>query len=308
MSEKSDNLNPHQMLMALADGELDPAAKLEALRHITTDPQAASLVQQQLQLRSAVKRAVSAEPPPSDDLVNAVSALAFQMSPDTSALSGDTRPSTAAMISPLSPGVAGGNSIGRRRGPIRVAAAIGLLAAGILLGRLSVGDRSKPVAITPETTNPSATVDVVPARFVSAATEVHVRCSRAAKHDYGQWPQTLVSIEEPFKKYVGNSDQAYPDLSGIGFTYVGCGPCGRPEQHGVHLLYRSTTGTDTLSLFVEPYKKQIDLPVGQCHYASGSEIHPVLTWRTDELVFILVGNARIPVEKAREALRLPTPI
>lgn len=164
------------------------------------------------------------------------------------------------------------SSVARRWVPLGVAAAIALLAGGTLIGRFALQPDRPTIATHPDR-------DVLPANYIAAATQIHVRCSRGVEHHpHGGWPKTLVSIEEPVKQYVNNNSQHYPDLSSIGFKYLGCGPCGRPEETGVHLLYRSTAGTDTLSLFIEPFTNQVDLAPGTCCYSRTSDVHPVLVW------------------------------
>lgn len=281
MPDPRDNLPSQQRLMAYADGELDADAALSAMRQVAADPAASQAVEQQLRLRQAVSRAVHAEPGPSDDLARRVSAMAFQM--------------------PAEPA-------GRLRWMrLGIAAAVAMLAVGILIGRFALSPDQPTVANRGVTVVPVAAV--LPDEYVKSATQVHVRCSRGTDHHSGRgWPVEMASLETPVKQYANNQDLAYPDLSSIGFNYVGCATCGRPEQRGVHLVYRSVGGTDTLSLFVEPYTQQVDLPPNACRYCPKSDVHPVLVWRTEKLVFIMVGNARTPIEKARVAMKLPEPI
>ncbi|QOV91652.1 anti-sigma factor family protein [Humisphaera borealis] len=281
MPDPTDNLDATQRLMAFADGELNAAQQLEAMRAVAADTDAAKVVEQEIRLRQAVARTLSAGPGPSEALQRSVAALAFQMPAATTA-----EPS----------------SVARRWVPLGVAAAIALLAGGTLIGRFALQPDRPTIATHPDR-------DVLPANYIAAATQIHVRCSRGVEHHpHGGWPKTLVSIEEPVKQYVNNNSQHYPDLSSIGFKYLGCGPCGRPEETGVHLLYRSTAGTDTLSLFIEPFTNQVDLAPGTCCYSRTSDVHPVLVWRTQNLVFFMVGNAKAAVESARTAMKLPEPI
>lgn len=286
MPEHRDNLTPQQRLMAYVDGELDADAALVAMRQISADPTAARLVEQELRLRQSVARAIDAEPGPSDDLVRKVAAMSFQMP-------------SAADMSTLAPGI--------RWIRMGIAACIAMLGIGVLIGRFAL--TSGPAPITGPGVGITPVAEVMPAEYIKSATQVHVRCSRGTDHHAGEgWPADVAGLEEPFRQYINNQDLTYPDLSSIGFKYVGCASCGRPQQQGVHLMYRSVNGADTLSLFVEPYKNQVNLPPNACRYCPRSDVHPVLVWRTDNLVFFFVGNAKTPVEKARQAMKLPDPI
>jgi len=289
MAHSDEPRSAADLLKAYADGELEGTEKLAAMRRAAADPSATRAVEQELQLRNAVRRLVAAEPPPPPELVKAIEAMAFQMpTPMESGPRGD--------VANLRSGTAWQRLAA-------VAAAILLLLGGILIGRLTP---MRPPVVQDLGNQPQA--QIIPASYVDSATKVHVGCSRREKHhEHEGWPQAMAVIEGPITQYAHNNNQPYPDLSSIGYHYLGCGPCGRPTQQRVHLLYRNTAGTDTLSLFVEPFTNQVNLGVNQCHCLR-SNIHPALVWRTANLVFFLVGNDLDTVEKAGALIGVPKPI
>lgn len=284
MSDPLDNLTPARRVWAYADGELDAGRSAETLGRLAADPAAARAVEHEVRLRAAVARLLSDVPPPGDDLVRKVSALAFRM------------PVAAEGSRPL------GVRPAWRRPAVAAAAAV-LLAAGLLVGRYVT-----PVA-SPVAQNPTPAAAAIPVGFVTDATRIHVRCSRAADHDsHVGWPASYAALENPVRRYAGG-ERPYPDLSGIGFRFAGCGPCGRPGQQGVHILYRAAAGPDAISLFVERDQGQFAIDPGRPYDCTRPDgVHPVFAWRAEGLVFFLVGNAREPVEQARRALKLPEPV
>lgn len=292
MAEPTDPLSTAPILSAYADGELDLVRQADTLRRLAADASAVRAVESQVRLRDAVSRVLSNVPPPDSDLLTKVEALAWQMPV------GDQ---VAAMASSNTV-----SRVPRTWFPYAAAAAVALVASGLLIGRYALPQipSSTLVAI-----NKPAPERPVPISYVDAGTRTHVHCSQFAEiHDHDGWPADLAALNVPIKKYLA-SDQPHPDLSRVGYRYVGCGPCGRPMQTGVHLLYQGRNAGDSLSLFIEPFKGQVSIPIGECHACRGPEAaHPVYVWRTSELVFMLIGNAKEPVEAVRKQLNVPSPI
>ena len=101
------------------------------------------------------------------------------------------------------------------------------------------------------------------------------------------------------------SSHPYPDLSGIGFRYVGAGPCGDPLPDTIHLLYKSNRpGTfAALSIFVQSYHNQYPLSLDQIYTASDArDPFPMLVWRTEKVVYFLLADDEQTEHRAASAI------
>ena len=126
----------------------------------------------------------------------------------------------------------------------------------------------------------------------------------------GTWPQALGDLGPPLKAYLGRP-VPYPDLSPIGYAYVGAGPCDKPLENAAHLLYRSTEPNrdDTISLFVQKYDGRSPIEPGKVYRIAGKDAaHPMIVWRHGEMVFYLVGNDEQPVLKAAKQMKVDVPL
>jgi hypothetical protein len=289
MSDPLPPLSPDQLLPAYADDELDAARRAEVLTRLASDPAAARAVEGQVRLRAATARAMRDVAGPDAELTRKVEAMAWQMPPAAGRRGGT-----------------GGRWMPRFAG---VAAAIALVGVGVMLGRYAanpvpVGQTAPVVAaIEPAVHDP-----LVPVSAVSFLTRQHVLCSRFPDHHPAQWPAQVAKLEEPVRQYLGGA-AAHPDLTGVGYHYVGCGPCGRPTETSVHMMYHGRNAGDVVSLFIEPYHGQVAIAPGACYACTAAEAaHPVIVWRTNDLVFYLVGDGRGQVEKVRQTMKLPQPI
>jgi hypothetical protein len=188
----------------------------------------------------------------------------------------------------------------RRTLPLAAAASIAFLAIGVMLGRTGLHGPAEAIG-------PSSLP--VPATYIAEATRTHVDCSRYPSLHTGSWPQALGDLGPPLKAYLGRP-VPYPDLSGIGYEYVGAGPCARPLEHAAHLLYRSTTPKDveTVSLFVQQYDGHSPIQPGKVYRIAGKDAaHPMIVWRYADMVFYLVSDAEEPLEKAARAIHVEVP-
>ena len=91
----------------------------------------------------------------------------------------------------------------------------------------------------------------------------------------------------------------------MGYKLVGAGPCRKPLEGTVHLLYRSTVKdvNDTLSIFVQPIDAQTQLEPGRFYLVSDpASAHPMFAWRTARRAYFLVGDEMETTERARGAL------
>ena len=148
----------------------------------------------------------------------------------------------------------------------------------------------------------------IPPTLITSVTKIHVDCSRFEPQLHaGPFPtappyDTLAKeVKEEF-----HSQVPYPDLSSIGYSLIGAGPCRKPLENTVHLLYGSTKPTvrDTLSIFVQPYTAQVQVEPGHMILVSGDVPHPMFVWRSDRAVYFLVTDDLETADKAREVMQV----
>jgi anti-sigma factor RsiW len=291
MSEQAQEDEARRYLSALADGESDELTAEQrdtVLHHLATHPQAAAWLAAEVQLRQAVSQYLAKGAAlPSDALRERIQDLAragemaFELSstkqPAVTAPS-PRRPMRAWFIWPAA------------------AAAMVFLAVGLWMGREIYGG-------SPSGGGP------VPATLVADVTHIHVDCSRAPELHNAPFPKELGNLEGSLEKYLGRP-VPWPDLSSIGYKYIGAGPCAKPLENTAHLLYRAIGGpvTDTVSLFVQRDGPQ-DLQEGKVYWAAGKDAaHPMIVWRRDNMTFYLVGDADKPVIQAARVMGVAVPL
>ncbi len=289
MPEEPQEDEARRYLSALADGESEELTSQQreaVLHHLATHPQAAAWLANEVQLRQAVSHYLAeASAPPSDALRRRIQALAQtgetatgQVSAQPCAAPSRRRPGPAWIIWPTA------------------AAAIVFLAVGLWMGREIYGG-------SPARTGP------VPASLVADVTHIHVDCSRAPDQHTAEFPKELGDLKGSLEKYLGRP-VPWPDLSSIGYQYIGAGPCAKPMENIAHLLYRAKGGpiTDTISLFVQRDGPRT-LQEGKVYWAAGKDAaHPMIVWRRDNMTFYLVGDADQPVIEAAKVMGVGTPL
>ena len=216
MAEPIDPSNADRYLTAFADGELDTAQGRAVLHYIAGHPEAASRVESELKFRQAVGRAMTSTPAPSASLRDAIGRMKVETEAAPAASVASAKPTMT--FRPAEPGIdkrrLGRRLFLRRTLPLAAAASIAFLAIGVILGRNG---------LHPTTDAASGTPLPVPATYIAEATRTHVDCSRYPSLHTGSWPQALGDLGPPLKAYLGRP-VPYPDLSGIGYEYVGAGP------------------------------------------------------------------------------------
>lgn len=266
-----DNIGEY--LAAFADGELDAAQTLAVLNYLHGRPELLEALRTQQRLRVAAERAIRVSSPPvPDEVRRRIEAMAVAQPP-------------AAAAAPW------------RRRWVMPAVAAALLVGGVLAGRFAFPPRTKPPVV--------ATADVVPPTLVAHASRVHADCSRlgGAMHTAG-FPTELGGLAALVKSDL-NSQDAHPDLSPIGFEFIGAGPCAAPLAGTAHLLYRSTTPGHPrwMSVFVQPFSGQFALDQGKIYDLSGPRSpFPVLAWRTGRVVYFLIGDDPDATDRGRTNL------
>jgi anti-sigma factor RsiW len=250
-------------LMAYADGELDAAAAARVRAHVASNPAAANKVALHNKLREAGRRAAQgiAVPP---GLLQRVEALAAAQSPERAA----TRTSDAARP--------------RWRIGFRMAVAAVLVLGVSLAVWMQVNGGADVV-------RGSA---VVPVEWVSSTSKVHINCAKHEAHFAPQFSRTLHELPGSLREYLGH-DATCPDLSKLGYEFVGCGPCTVPGGKTAHLLYKHAGGGGggPVSLFVQLDKGQLPLADGKVYLSKdagdGTEM---IIWRGQGVVYYLVGE------------------
>ena len=286
MSEALNESNIQAHLTAFADGELDAAQILEVLHHLSAHPEALEMLRIQQQLRLSAFRSIrKVTPPVPDDLKRRIDAIVANDASD--------RDESKRIIAQK----AGFGWVWRG-----IAAAV-LLGIGIYTGNLLPWHKAPTSVSNPELASG------IPSTLIAAVTRVHVDCSRFAPQLHsGPFPTTAplgalaTDVEKEFHTQV-----PYPDLSSIGYSFVGAGPCRKPLENTVHLLYRSVKPTlrDTLSVFVQPYKGQVTIQPDRMILVGGADsAHPSFVWRTQNAVYFLVTDDLQIANQARDVMQI----
>jgi anti-sigma factor RsiW len=255
-----DNLAEY--LTAWTQGELDTDQADRLHAYLRANPGAAGKLDQSLRLAAEARRAlVALAPPATAELRDRVAALANRST---------GRPSSIKIFrSPAS----------------RAWAAAVLVAVGI---GLIVGHAMTRPAIVSQTT-----AEVIPAEIVQRVGRIHGECARVADRLHANgYPTDTTALQSDVEADF-HTDLPHPDLSSVGFRYIGAGPCGDTLPNTVHLLYKSLRPTSiaAVSLFVGPYHGQYPIDPGRVYTASDDrDPFPMLVWRTDKVVYFLLAD------------------
>ena len=292
MSDPIGEHNIHEYLTAFADGELDAADNLAILDYVSQNPDMVRLMRDQQRLRLTALRAVRGSTPP---VPAALRAQIESMAVATLAADRARPAQTEARR----------NRAHRFLGVAAAVAAsllVGLVAGGLAARLLRSSPQLAPPAIA-QLPTPVAPAEVVPVGLVTAATRVHVDCSRLADrlHSVGYPPQ-FTDLAASVRQDLGREDTPYPDLSSIGYRLVGAGPCGKPLEGTVHLLYKSPRPESVISLFVQAHTGRFAMSPGTLYTLSGTEApFPAYAWRTERVVYFLVADNEEAADRARAA-------
>lgn len=305
--------NIHAYLTAFADGELDAADNLAILDFLARNPDTVRLMRDQQRLRLVALRAVRGSTPTAPAAlrgqIEAMAAATLAAGPIPEA----TVPRPAA--GGRTPEADGPNR--RRPWPVSAAVVASLvlgLAAGGLAGRFLLSPRDAtpdavarallPAASPDKGTMGAGAADVVPVGLVTAATRLHVDCSRLADrlHAAGYPPQ-FGELAAALRQDLVGGNVPFPDLSGVGYRFVGAGPCGDPLEGTIHLLYKSPPPESVISLFVQRNAGQFPMRAGTLYTLSAAGApFPVHAWRTERVVYFLVADDQESADRARAAI------
>jgi anti-sigma factor RsiW len=242
-------------LMAYADGELEGAAAERVRRHLEGDLAAQSKVKLHHRLCAAGRRCLGEVEVP-DDLKARVGNVVTEVTTPTQ----------------------------QRRmyiGYLSAAAAVLLIAAG---GWAVWAFSNRGVEVLRRS-------DLVPVSYVTSAAQRHINCSKHAEHFHAGFPRKVEEMPASLRQYLGH-DAVCPDLTKLGYRFIGCGPCTIPGGKTAHLLYRPINGQGgCVSLFVQPDEGQLKLENGRVYFARDeADATPMIIWRSEGVVYYLVGE------------------
>ena len=280
-----------EMLLALADGELDFADQPQVMSKIAEDPKAAHRLAHEQRLKQACSKAMDGpEMKCPDELAGKLLAMA-----------GDATKKTPALAQAQQAPYAGPPVIARigRWAPAAVAAVL-LLAAGVLFNQAS------------NTNNGLGTTEVGHPSFekIQQLTGRHFDCAERPDRlknpdqfggeDFEQLPGRL---SDYFKT---DADKLSLNLDGMGYEYQLTGTCSLPGSGAVHIVYhKQEDSKQSISVWIVPAKPEHDtLKEGRVYTAVGDNLlRPVIFWRDGGLLYYLVGDSIEDCDKAVQQLR-----
>lgn len=267
---RDDNLNDY--LTALADGELDAETALTMWKYLADHPQVLQWLRDQQRLTLAARRSSIGTTPPT--LRVSIEELLRSNPPAT-----DEQPYPIQAVT------------GRPHAFGKWSAVAGLL----------VGIVGTWISLRPATTPP-----VLPVTMVVHASRIHGDCSRLADGLHAaSFESTAADLAASVRADLQTKDP-YPDLSSLGFRYVGAGPCGAPLEGTIHLLYRTTQPglNSSVSIFVQSNRGQFEMGGSQVYTVSSpSSPFPMTAWQTNLVVYFLLADDE-PTQNAVKELLL----
>lgn len=281
-----------QMLLALADGELDFADQPEVLGRIAEDPKAAHRLAYEQRLKQACGKAMDGpEMKCPNELAGELLAMAGGSSP---AVNPSTRSSTAAAQPYAGPPVIA--RIGRWA-PAAVAAVL-LLAAGVLFNQASnAGPGDGSVILS--------TSDIQ--KFTGRHFDCAERPDRLKNPDQFGEAKDFEQLPGKLGDYFNtDANKLSLNLGGIGYDYQLTGTCSLPGSGAVHIVYHKNASPDkSISVWIVPTKPEHDkLQEGRVYSEVGDNLlRPVIFWRDGGLLYYLVGDSIEDCDKAVQQLR-----
>lgn len=308
MSNPDTPNSTHDLLSALADGELDLRESTDALARIADDPQGAQRIAFQQQLRRSV---ASAMDEPAMRCPEALRARVERVAQDAAADSAPTNPAPAPATTAPAPAAPTPTTAPRPAGP-PVLARIGrwapaAVAAILLIAATGVFFAGRPVAQS----GPSPTVLDVNTIQTFASHHMHCAEDPASRlHHPERFGEGLDELPGHLADYFDRSaDGVAFDLSAVEYDYQLAGVCNLPGSGAVHLVYRHHDHPDrAMSLWIVPAKPEVveQMTPGRVYIETAKDLdHPVILWEDSGLLFYLVGDSLEDAQHAVHALRHP---
>lgn len=272
-------------LICYIDGELPPTGARIIEQAIAEQPVLRDRLESLRNLRVISRDVIRRSTPPvPEELAARIAAISKEFvsaAQDSSPARGVDQLSDRSR--PAKPGGFLGLRISAGRGLALAAAATLVLAlAAWLVANGSGGGRVltglEPAGMT------SQTVSLLEAR--------HLKCVMMGNNFADvSFPKVLKDVGPAVRAFL-NDDVAAPDLSDVGLEFVGVGPCDMPGGKTLHWLYKSTSQPSVfVSLFVQPYSQQVPFSPDTAVVVAGPTAkHPLLVWRSETLVFYLIGD------------------
>ena len=297
MDMQRDNDKPmtmDEMLMALADGELDFADQPQVLAKIADDPKAAHRLAHEQRLKQACGKVMDG---PEMKCPNELAGKLLAMAGD-----GSKKTPAPAQTTPTKQDTYAGPPVIARIGrwvPTAIAAVL-LLAAGVLFTQANPGGSG---------------INTSAAAFLSAdqiqnLTGRHFDCAERPDRlknpdqfggkDFEQLPGKLGDYFET------DADKLSLNLNGIGYDYQLTGTCSMPGSGAVHIVYHKQNNPEkSISVWIVPTKPEHDkLEAGRVYSEVSDDIlRPVIFWRDGGLLYYLVGDSIEDCDKAVQQLR-----
>lgn len=284
-----------EMLLALADGELDFADQPQVLIKIAEDPKAAHRLAHEQHLKRACAKVMDGpEMKCPNDLAGKLLAMASDASRKTAAPVQRTQSQQAPYVGP--PILA---RIGRWV-PTAVAAVL-LVAAGVLFNQANTGGTG---------------INTQAAAFLSAdqisnLTGRHFDCAERPDRlknpsqfgDVNAFEQLPGKLSDYFNT---DTNKLSLNLGGIGYDYQLTGTCSLPGSGAVHIVYhKHNDPKQSISVWIVPATTKHDkLEQGRVYSEVNDNIlRPVIFWRDGGLLYYVVGDSIQDCDKAVQQLR-----
>lgn len=297
MDMQRDNDKPmtmDEMLMALADGELDFADQPQVLAKIADDPKAAHRLAHEQRLKQACGKVMDG---PEMKCPNELAGKLLAMAGD-----GSKKTPAPAQTTPTKQDTYAGPPVIARIGrwvPTAIAAVL-LLAAGVLFNQANTG--SSGIGTT--------TVGLSD-RDIQNFTGRHFDC--AERPDRLKNPdqfggKNFEQLPGKLRDYFDTSaDTLSLNLDGIGYDYQLTGTCSLPGSGAVHIVYHKQDNPEkSISVWIvaADKAKQGELVEGRVYSEVGDNLlRPVIFWRDGGLLYYLVGDSIEDCDKAVQQLR-----
>ena len=282
-----------EMLLALADGELDFADQPQVLAKIAEDPKAAHRLAYEQRLKEACCKAMDG---PEMKCPNELAGKLLAMAGDGTAAK-TSQPDQNQQAPYAGPPVIA--KIGRWV-PAAIAAVL-LLAAGVLFNQASN---------TPTDTLDPTTLVSLDAQKIKDLTGRHFDC--AERPDRLKNPDqfggdNVEQLPGKLSDYFDTkADQLSLNLDGIGYDYQLTGTCSMPGSGAVHIVYHKQDNPEkSISVWIVPTKPEHEkLEEGRVYTEVGDDLlKPVIFWRDGGLLYYLVGDSIEDCDKAVQQLR-----
>ncbi|MFQ5463714.1 MAG: anti-sigma factor family protein [Phycisphaerae bacterium] len=302
-----------KLVGAFADGELCVEKNLDALEHLNMCPVCARRVADVQNLRAALQR-INPPQPASPELRQRISAALDRVVLEGSGAPVALQPSSKPQDAPTQSDASGPHPTrSRADGPDRSRpgtpppryrwsrgnAMLAMAAAVIFcMGILELWSGSSQAPFPPNT---------VEAGTVAAARKQHAQCSgQGPNHHDPSLPRDLRGAAKGLSEKLGLHVKA-PDLSSLGFDFVGAGACGLSGTPGAHILYKSEKYGSMFSLFTVARIKDLSLQKGTrigargCLIEMGNHEAAVVIWHEGRQSYIGCACGNLP-ESVLEAL------